>query len=136
VRPDSALCACQCQPILCISVGHFSVGGLLVHQSDTYHYMPRRARISETVEYHHNVTKPSIKTMAPEPDQLRNFDNLPGAQAVPNIAAALDRAEQEQQRDNTDRLGDTQGYANEHRRKGKSWQNRNNHTSQVFYSYG
>jgi len=123
VRPDSALCACQCQPILCISVGHFSVGGLLVHQSDTYHYMLRRARISETVEYHHNVTKPNIKTMAPEPDQLRNFDNLPGATAVPNTAAALDRAGQEQQRDNTDR-------------KGKSWQNRNNHTSQVFYSYG
>jgi len=116
-------------------VGHFSVGGLLVHQSDIYHYLLRRARISETVEYHHNVTKPNIKTMAPEPDQLRNFDNLTG-KPVPNTAVALDRAEQEKQRDNTDRLGETHGYANEHKRKGKSWQNRNNHTSQVFYSYG
>ena len=74
--------------------------------------------------------------MAPEPDQLRNFDNLPGATAVPNTAAALDRAEQEQQRDNTDRLGETHSYASKQARKGKSWQNRNNHTSQVFYSYG
>ena len=86
--------------------------------------MIRRARISDTVPFHHNITHPTIKTKAPEPDWLKNFhiDEGKSVQA---------RKEHDEQKDNIDKHSDSRSDVIEPRRKGY-----NKNTSRVIYSYG
>jgi len=83
--------------------------------------MIRRARISNTIQ--HNITKPSIETLAPEPDTVRNF-------------IISDTKRKVKQEDNDDKDSDIRNTAIEPRRKEYKWSHRNNITSEVIYSYG
>lgn len=81
--------------------------------------MIRRARISDTVPFHHNTIHPTLKTKAPEPGRLRNF-HIPES-----------RKEHDKQKDIIDKHSDTRSDVIEPRRKGY-----NNNSSRVIYSYG
>lgn len=95
----------------------------------------RRARISDMLPFHHNITRPSITTMAPEPSRLKD-PILKSDKNALGKNALRDKKGHTRLEDSLDNHSDSPSDATEQRRKGQNWPNRNSYKTGVVYSYG
>ena len=95
----------------------------------------RRARKSGMLPFQHNITRPNIKTMAPEPSRLKD----PKYKSDTNVLtknALPDKKGHTTLEDSLDNHSDSPSDGIEPRRRGENWRNRNSYNTGVVYSYG